>query len=322
MDLPLKEITMYKNKISFYSRCGTIENDTTVNLTLGKKEISRALKSLTVLDLSKEGQIASICHDSSPDLKNRLMGNYFANKAESSTSNITGFFANVRGADISVKLDNESFTGILSGVNTGNYKGSPNEVFLQIMNDEEGEFSNVPLSMVRNLKFLQTKIHKDYCQYLRLLLQRNLEEERSISILCKGNGKRQIYTSYVAKGSEWRSSYRIRLKSTDDTYFQLQFWAIIENITNEDWVDVEVNLVSGLIQIVETEDLLSDNFTNNQSQRGGGGLLFVKTLTGKTISIDYEPNNTVEDVKFLIQVNLVFGLMFRIKKGFHLISKD
>ena len=302
MELPLKEITMYKNKISFYSRCGAIEDDTTINLTLRKNEISRALKSLTVLDLSNEGQIASICHDSSPDLKNRLVGNYFANKAQSSTSNITGFFANVRGADISIKLDTESFTGILSGVNTGNYKGSPNEVFLQVMNDEKGEFANVPLSTVRNLKFLQTKIHSDYCQYLRLLLQRNLEEERSISILCRGKGQRQIYTSYVAKGSEWRSSYRIRLKSTDEKFFQLQFWAIIQNITNEDWVDVEVNLVSGLIQIVESEDLLSENFTNNQNQRRSGEVLFVKTLTGKTISIDYDYMNSIEDVKFLIQV--------------------
>jgi hypothetical protein len=300
MELPLKEITMYKNKVSFYSRCGEIEDNTSVNLNLSKKEISRALKSLTVIDLSKTGKIASICHDSSPDLKNRLMGNYFANKSPGSTSNITSFFATVRGAEIEIDLEKEKISGIVSGVNRGTHGGNTQEVFIQVMTNE-GRFCNLPMSIIRSLKFLQNKIHQDYCQYLRLLLQTNLEEERTISILCKGEGKRNIYTSYVAKGSEWRSSYRIRLKSDDEAYFQLQFWAIIENITNEDWHDVEVNLVSGLIQIVETEDLLSDNIAQPRA-RGGGGQVFVKTLTGKTITIEYESSNTIEEVKYLIQV--------------------
>ena len=291
---------MYKNKVSFYSRCGEITDNASVNLNLSKKEISRALKSLTVLDLSEKGKIASICHDSSPNLKNRLMGNYFANKSPSSTSNITSFLSTVRGADIKMEMEAETIEGIVSGVNRGTYQGNTQEIFIQVMTSG-GRFCNIPMSQIRAMTFLNNKIHQDYCQYLRLLLQTNLEEERTISILCKGEGKRKIYTSYVAKGSEWRSSYRIRLKSDDEQFFQLQFWAIIENITNEDWHDVEVNLVSGLIQIVETEDLLSDNFTNNRS-RGGGGQLFVKTLTGKTVTIEFDSSNTVEEVKYLIQV--------------------
>jgi hypothetical protein len=92
------------------------------------------------------------------------------------------------------------------------------------------------------------------------------------------------------------------LKSDDEAYFQLQFWAIVENITNEDWDDVEVNLVSGLIQIVETEDLLSDNLAPSTRRSGGGGQVFIKTLTGKTITIEYESSNTIEEIKYLIQV--------------------
>lgn len=301
MELPLKEITMYKNKVSFYSRFGEIEGDTAVNLNLSKKEISRALKSLTVIDMSENGKIASICHDSSPDLKNRLMGNYFANKTPGSTANITGFLNTVRGAELEIELESEKIEGIMSGVNRGTFRQNTQEIFIQVMTDQ-GRFCNLPMSSIRALTFKQSKIHQDYCQYLRLLLQKNLEEERTISILCKGSGKRNIYTSYVAKGSEWRSSYRIRLKTDDENYFQLQFWAIIENITNEDWKDVEVNLISGLIQIVETEDLLSDNFATNRSGRGGGGQLFVKTLTGKTITIEFDSSNTIEELKYLIQV--------------------
>ena len=40
--------------------------------------------------------------------------------------------------------------------------------------------------------------------------------------------------------------------------------------------------------------------------------IFVKTLTGKTITLDVEPSDTIENVK----------QKFRIKKVFHLTSRD
>lgn len=302
MEIPLKEITMYKNKVSFYSRCGEIEGNTIVNINLSKKEIARALKSLTVLDLSQKGKISSICHDSNPDIKMKLSGNYFANKSKNETQNMYEFLISVRGSDILVKYKNEVIDGILSGANR---LSSPNnsDVQMQVLTDE-GEFFNLNVSEITSLKFKQDKIHNDYKNYLKVLLQQNLEEEKQISIHCKGLEKRQIYSSYVAKGAEWRSSYRIRLKSDDGNFFKLQFWAIIENITNEDWDEVDVNLVSGLIQVVDTQDLLSDNFTTPSNTRsyGGDGQLFIKTLTGKTVTIEYSPSNTIEDIKYMIQV--------------------
>jgi hypothetical protein len=304
MEIPLKEITMYKNKVSFYSRCGEIEGNQIVNINLGKKEIARALKSLTVLDLSQKGTISSICHDSNPDIKMKLSGNYFANKSKGETQNMYEFLISVRGSDILVKYKNEVIDGILSGANRLS-SGNTSDIQMQVLT-EEGEFFNLNVSEITSLKFKQEKIHNDYKNYLKVLLQQNLEEEKQISIHCKGEDKREIYSSYVAKGAEWRSSYRIRLKSDDGNFFKLQFWAIIENITNEDWKEVDVNLVTGLIQVVDTQDLLSDNFTTPSNTRsyggGGGGNLFIKTLTGKTVTIEYCPSNTIEDIKYMIQV--------------------
>lgn len=302
MELPLKEVTLYKNKVSFYSRAGEVNDNQNVILNLSKKEIARALKSLTVLDLSDKGQISSICHDSSPDLKNQLMGNYFGNKTPGQTLRVLDFLKAVRGADLAVTKDccEEELVGVLSGVTENRNNNGEVETRIQMMT-ESGNFLNLKMDGLSCVRFLQSKLHRDYCSYLRLLLQRNLDEERKISICCKGEGKRKIYTSYVAKGAEWRSSYRIRLKSDDENYFMLQFWAIIENITNEDWKDVEVNLVSGLIQIVETQDLVSDQFLPQNRSYGGGGQLFIKTLTGKTITIEYESGNTIEEIKYQIQ---------------------
>ena len=44
------------------------------------------------------------------------------------------------------------------------------------------------------------------------------------------------------------------------------------------------------------------DFSTIEMGRGllGGGQLFIKKLTGETITIDYEPSDTIEDIKYSI----------------------
>ena len=57
--------------------------------------------------------------------------------------------------------------------------------------------------------------------------------------------------------------------------------------------------------------------------------IFVKTLTGKTITLEVEPSDSIENVKAKIQVcgliilpKFLDGLNFRIRREFLQISKD
>ena len=58
--------------------------------------------------------------------------------------------------------------------------------------------------------------------------------------------------------------------------------------------------------------------------------IFVKTLTGKTITLEVEPSDSIENVKAKIQVcglkiillKYLDGLNFRIRREFLQISKD
>ena len=75
-----------------------------------------------------------------------------------------------------------------------------------------------------------------------------MKEEKKVSVFCKGNSKRKIFASYVGEGAEWKSSYRIIISMSDKSeVFKLQFLALVENVTNEDWIDVALTLVSGQI---------------------------------------------------------------------------
>ena len=61
----------------------------------------------------------------------------------------------------------------------------------------------------------------------------------------------------------------------------------------------------------------------------GGMQIFVKTLTGKTITLDVEPSDTIENVKYVTSLSSCaflptshLGLRSKIKKEFPPINKD
>ena len=51
--------------------------------------------------------------------------------------------------------------------------------------------------------------------------------------------------------------------------------------------------------------------------------IFVKTLTGKTITLDVEPNDTIDAVKYIThKPTRNIGQRFRTRKASHLTSRD
>ena len=48
----------------------------------------------------------------------------------------------------------------------------------------------------------------------------------------------------------------------------------------------------------------------------GGMQIFVKTLTGKTITLEVEPSDTIENVKAKIQVDLLLTYKFLVTRYF------
>ena len=143
----------------------------------------------------------------------------------------------------------------------------------------------------------------------------------------------QLLVSNVAKACQWSSSYRLELpaKSEDDELVvldgsgdgvgdrdgddatvlaSLHALAKVENVSSEDWKDVLLSLVVSELDVLKTAAVKSGGggraepasrgYTAGYSS-GGGMQIFVKTLTGKTITVDVCPSDTVEGLKANIQ---------------------
>ena len=90
--------------------------------------------------------------------------------------------------------------------------------------------------------------------------------------------------------------------------------ALVENNTNEQWVDIEMTLITGFVQTLDDDvdpsivNAARNSGSNSSSSSGsrssssrGDVKLFVKTLTGKTITLDVDANADIAVLKKKIQ---------------------
>ena len=68
-------------------------------------------------------------------------------------------------------------------------------------------------------------------------------ENRSVYIDSTESRQRQIIASYVIPMPVWKSSYRLIFGAGGAA--TLEGWAIVDNVTGEDWTGVQLSVVSG-----------------------------------------------------------------------------
>jgi ubiquitin len=83
----------------------------------------------------------------------------------------------------------------------------------------------------------------------------------------------------------------------------LNAFATVSNSSSDDWRDVRVSLVSGEIQLLDdlSKPKAKSGSSGGRGSSSGGMQLFVKTLTGKTISLSVDASDTIEGTKHKIQ---------------------
>jgi len=116
----------------------------------------------------------------------------------------------------------------------------------------------------------------------------------------------------VSSGEPTSASF----SATENNTVELEMYARVLNSTEEDWKDIGLKLVANeLVLVTPMTDLGKSKMASRQclSNRdavaapkqgypGHGGMqLFVKTLTGKTITLDCEGSDTIQNMKGKIQ---------------------
>ena len=242
VSLPVKKVELYKNGMGYFEHLGTVNGQQSIEIVLPSSQLNDVLKSLTVLDLG-HGQIAGVNYDSAAPLDRRLAEVPINLSPE---EGLVGFLNQIRGAGIEIRTPGGVLTGKLMGAELRTKITGPGataqEVQINVFTSA-GEVHAVALESAGALKLTEPALAADFGRYLDLLDTTHQRNVRRLRIQTLGKGERQVYVSYTSESPIWKTTYRIVLDPKQKPL--LQGWAIVDNTTPMDWLNVSLSLVSG-----------------------------------------------------------------------------
>jgi hypothetical protein len=243
-NLPITRVVLYKHGVGYFEREGTVDGDAALALTFKQAEVSDVLKSLTVLDLDG-GHIASVSYDSTKPLEQLLAEVALSIPDEDS---VVGLLPQIKGARVAVQPpDGQRAEGILLGVDTTERQtadGVVKVVLVSLLSDG-GEVRSFDLHALARLEVLDAALRRDLDFYLRTQLSAKKKDARTFTFFAQGQRQRTIRLSYTLEAPVWKATYRILL-GEEGKPPMIQGWAVVDNMLDEDWENVQLSLIAGL----------------------------------------------------------------------------
>jgi hypothetical protein len=237
--LPVRQVTLYKHGIGYFERSGELRPGETARLDFKPSEMDDVLKSLTI-QVPGGGSIAGVRYDSSQPLAQRLEDFPFR---LGDRQPLSALLDTLKGARIDVRVGSETITGaVVSARQTAAAAEQPERELLTLLVDS-GDLRTMDLSSATSLRFRDAQIQERLKEYLTIVSSARSREDRSVYIDSTESRQRQIVASYVISMPVWKSTYRLIFAAGGAA--TLEGWAIVDNVTSEDWTGVKLSVVSG-----------------------------------------------------------------------------
>src|SRR3990167_2319503 len=317
-ELPLKRVTVYKNDQAFHEHelklksCRIYqENRIHFKLTVPIAEKSVIVDTLSV---SAPGKV-TIRYDTELSESNEVE-TYFS----FSDNSLYDFLYSCKGATIQVELkeDHKHLVGqilLLENksieVSLDNSKTfTQNEISMHLLL-ANGTLKSFFFSDFASMTFVDSYLQEQLVKVFRAKYnsQKPVEKKTGntqIFVSLTDLSKEEIETggiwiSYVRKSKEWKCLYRLEI--TEDQGSMLNMFARITNSSNDAWDYIELNLVANELELATSKQSASASSSSNSyaSKNQGNYQIFVKTLTGKTVTLEVSPRDTISQVKQKIQ---------------------
>ncbi len=248
--LPLKRVVLYSNGVAYFERRGRVTGRAEIALDFKQTQVDDVLKSMVVLDLGK-GRVGSVSYNSSAPPGARLGEIPFAlqptTEANDQKGGLAGVLAQLQGARVTVVAGSRTVTGAVLTVEHRKSQIAPDKLpvinnFL-VLSAEGGELVSVDFSEIRSLKLADGEARKDIETFTEATAAARRRDSKTILITSDGAGEREMVVSYTLAAPIWKTTYRVVLDQAGKPFFQ--GWAIVDNVSEEDWSDVALSLVSG-----------------------------------------------------------------------------
>ena len=242
--LPITRVVLYSNGVAYIERRGIVSGNAEVDLDFKQSQVDDVLKSMIVLDLG-QGRIGAVSYNSSAPPSARMAEIPFSVNATTSNGGIASVLSQLQGAKVMVTSTKGSTTGAILTVEKRNTKTEksivPNHYL--VIASESGDISSFNLADVRSVKLLDKDTKRDVKEFASASASSRRRDAKTITVTSEGSGQRELVVSYTTAAPIWKTTYRVVLDDEGKPFFQ--GWAIVDNVSDEDWKNVKLSLVSG-----------------------------------------------------------------------------
>lgn len=239
-DLELNTVTLSTGGVGYFEYQAKVDGNTVLSMPIPLEQVDDVLKSVVVYD--SQGSVESISLPGRKSLEQSFRDFPFDKDAFESPVTL---LSRLRGTKVSVKGQKRIYGRILSIVPEPMGPNQDTEAMRHRVSiiGKKG-LEHFILEEAYSIKFDDVKLRKQLSAALAMLESHNTKDKRTLKVRLSGDTERPVRIGYVTETPLWKTTYRLTI-GEDENDSSLQGWAILENMSGQNWNSVELNLISG-----------------------------------------------------------------------------
>ena len=236
----LKRVMLSTGGVGYFEYEANVSGTQELQLPVRMDQVDDVLKSIVVFD--DKGNTGFVQLPARAPLTDIFRGLPFGPAALESNA---ALLQALKGAEVSVRAD-ASMTGRIASVTKESVKLPDNEgttVQHRVGVMTPGGLKQFVLEDATSVTFNDPVLARQVEQALAAIAEHREGQSRTLKIRAVGDGTRRLTIAYVVEAPLWKPSYRVTTGKGGKA--KLQGWAILENVTGNDWTDVDLTVASG-----------------------------------------------------------------------------
>ena len=240
-ELKLRQVVLSSAGVGYFEFAGTASGDDEAYLELPLGQVDDALKSLLVSDPNGQPSLRLASRRSLQEIFRNLP---FSRKQLRTSASLLNA---LRGAEIKVTgaktIEGRVMRTVKEEVILPNQSGTVSRHRASILT--KSGLQQFILEDVESIDFLDPALKEQVGRGLLAEAENNKSDSRKMIVSLPGEGERQVRLGYVIPTPLWKISYRLVANSLNHGKARLQGWAVIDNLSGQDWDKVSLSLTSG-----------------------------------------------------------------------------
>lgn len=241
-ELPLRRVLLSTGGVGYFEHEAEVTGDATFSVDVRLDQVSDVLKSIVVFDA--HGQLGRATLPGREPLAEIFRDLPFAMDDLASPAVL---LRALRGANIRLVVGSSVVEGRIVSVTDevttlGDSRNSLVRHRVSLMGATG--LRQALLEDASAIEIVDPNLRGQVEQALAAIASNNERERRSIAIQVEGKGKRMVNVGYVVAVPLWKATYRLVLPNQQGKA-QMEGFAVLENMSGQDWVGVDLTVASG-----------------------------------------------------------------------------